>query len=205
MKCARHPRTGCYVVFLQEVLGRAIGMPAASRWPATSSIDPADTIAAVCLWPHCRLSHGSGPAIQSSFPCFHQNIDVSIGQHEKRGMLHCVMHPPGYNEDVHVICVHLGLQERHRHAQLSRLCRYINEEIPDNAPLVIAGDFNDWRQVGQRMLYRTCRLQEVFRECHGRVARTFPARWPCCGSTGYMCASAAYQLWPWPAGRVASS
>ncbi|MYN12225.1 EEP domain-containing protein [Pusillimonas sp. TS35] len=175
--------TGADVVFLQEVLGaHQRHAERHARWPATSQYEfLADTI-----WPQYAYGrnavypHGHhGNAILSKFPIvFYQNIDVSIGQHEKRGMLHCVMHPPGYNEDVHVICVHLGLQERHRHAQLSRLCRYINEEIPDNAPLVIAGDFNDWRQVGQRMLYRACRLQEVFRECHGRVARTFPARWP---------------------------
>ena len=49
--------------------------------------------------------------------------------------------------------------------------------VPPDAPLVVAGDFNDWRG---RAPMRCSRLRptEVFRSANGRHARTFPARWP---------------------------
>ncbi len=171
------------IVFLQEVLG-AHHQHAENlvRWPATSQYEfLADTI-----WPQFAYGrnavypHGHhGNAVLSKFPiASYQNIDISVDSHEKRGMLHCVLQPPGYHGQIHVICVHMGLREGHRHLQLNELCRYIDEDVPAHAPLVIAGDFNDWRQRGQRMLMRVKGLREVFREKNGRVARTFPARLP---------------------------
>ena len=44
-------------------------------------------------------------------------------------------------------------------------------------PLIVAGDFNDWRGRADAVL-RSCGLGEVFREAHGEHARSFPARWP---------------------------
>ncbi|TEA77670.1 endonuclease/exonuclease/phosphatase family protein [Allopusillimonas ginsengisoli] len=171
------------IVFLQEVLGaHHHHAEKLARWPATSQYEfLADTI-----WPQFAYGrnavypHGHhGNAILSKFPITsYENIDISVDKQEKRGMLHCVLQPPGYDGQIHLICVHMGLRERHRHFQLSDLCRYVNEDIPPDVPLVIAGDFNDWRQIGQRMLVRTCGMYEVFREKKGKVARTFPARLP---------------------------
>jgi len=79
--------------------------------------------------------------------------------------------------EVHTICVHLGLLESHRRQQLSLLCDIIAAEVPDDVPLVVAGDFNDWRRRGHPLLAR-CGLQEVFVQHRGTLARTFPARWP---------------------------
>lgn len=62
----------------------------------------------------------------------------------------------------------------HRQQQLKLLARRISE-IPDDAPLIVAGDFNDWRQ--QADLSQSG-LQEVFAHAHGKHARTFPARLP---------------------------
>jgi len=74
--------------------------------------------------------------------------------------------------------VHLGLQEKHRRSQLAYLCRLIEHDIPADAPLVVAGDFNDWRLHGQKTLMRSSGLKEVYRERHGQVARSSPARFP---------------------------
>ncbi|HEX3141790.1 MAG TPA: endonuclease/exonuclease/phosphatase family protein, partial [Rhizobacter sp.] len=79
---------------------------------------------------------------------------------------------------LHAICVHLGLQEAQRRKQLELLCDLVNTEIPADAPLLIAGDFNDWRRRAGRVLERCAGLREVFVHAHGRPARTFPARWP---------------------------
>jgi endonuclease/exonuclease/phosphatase family metal-dependent hydrolase len=69
------------------------------------------------------------------------------------------------------------LREAHRHRQLQRLLALLEREVPSNAPLIVAGDFNDWRGRADAVL-RSCGLVEVFREAHGDHARSFPARWP---------------------------
>jgi endonuclease/exonuclease/phosphatase family metal-dependent hydrolase len=78
---------------------------------------------------------------------------------------------------VHAICVHLGLRESHRQRQLRMLCDVVGEAVPAGAPLVVAGDFNDWRRRGHAQL-AACGLTEVFLAAHGRLARTFPAHLP---------------------------
>lgn len=171
------------IVFLQEVLG-AHDRHASKlvRWPATSQYE----FLADSIWGDYAYGRNAvypsghhGNALLSKFPIKrYNNLDVSIGKHEKRGMLHCVLHHPTLNRNIHAICVHLGLQEKHRSSQLGYLCRLIDEEIPPDAPLVVAGDFNDWRQRGQRTLMRSSGLKEVFNETHGSVSRTFPARFP---------------------------
>jgi endonuclease/exonuclease/phosphatase family metal-dependent hydrolase len=50
--------------------------------------------------------------------------------------------------------------------------------VPRNAPLVVAGDFNDWRRRAHRVLDRCAGLGEVFVQAAGGPAKTFPARWP---------------------------
>jgi endonuclease/exonuclease/phosphatase family metal-dependent hydrolase len=45
-------------------------------------------------------------------------------------------------------------------------------------PVVVAGDFNDWRQQANRVLKAQAGLEEIFTRAHGRPARTFPARFP---------------------------
>ncbi|MDB5888637.1 MAG: hypothetical protein JWM03_1509, partial [Rhodocyclales bacterium] len=120
-----------------------------------------------------------GNAVLSKFPILHyENRDVSINTHEKRGLLHCVVDIPGSSEHLHVICAHLGLREIHRHMQLLLLERLIELKVPATAPLIIAGDFNDWRMTGHALMTHRFRLHETFAGMHGKPARTFPARWP---------------------------
>ena len=106
----------------------------------------------------------------------HDNLDVSISGHENRGVLHCVLRLPGEGVEVHAICVHLGLRESHRNAQLKLLGERI-AQLPADAPVIVAGDFNDWRQRADALL-EPCGLREVFAEHHGNPARSFPARLP---------------------------
>ncbi|CCJ88028.1 Endonuclease/Exonuclease/phosphatase family protein [Cronobacter dublinensis 582] len=92
-------------------------------------------------------------------------------------MLHCRITPPGFPKAIHVICVHLGLKEAHRQAQLSLLADMVNS-LPEGEPVVVAGDFNDWRQQANRILRAQAGLDEVFTRAHGRPARTFPVSFP---------------------------
>lgn len=171
------------IVFLQEVLGaHEVHALRLAGWPEVSQYEfLADTI-----WSDFAYGRNAvypqghhGNALLSKYPIVrHDNLDISVGKHEKRGMLHCVLRVPELGADIHVVCVHLGLQEKHRSSQLACLRQLLKNDIPPDAPLVVAGDFNDWRQQGQQVLTRACGLKEVFAESLGQVARTFPARFP---------------------------
>jgi endonuclease/exonuclease/phosphatase family metal-dependent hydrolase len=54
----------------------------------------------------------------------------------------------------------------------------IDVAVPHGAPLIIAGDFNDWRSKCDRALIDALGLVEVFGEVRGRPARTFPSVLP---------------------------
>lgn len=170
------------VVFLQEVQGDHSGHSARlPDWPQA----PQYEFLADAMWPdfaygrNAVYPHGHhGNAILSRYPIVrHQNLDVSIAGPERRGMLHCVLAVPDQGE-VHAVCVHLGLLEDHRRRQLQMLCALVRDCMPAEAPLVVAGDFNDWRGTATRCLEQGAGLQEVFESTYGRPARTFPARLP---------------------------
>lgn len=171
------------VVFLQEVLGSHEKHSARfANWPELPQYEfLADSIwtdfayGKNAVYPHGH--HGN--AVLSKFPIVHfENRDVSMNTHEKRGLLHCEMALPGRSDTLHVICAHLGLREDHRHKQLLLLERMVETKIPHDAPLIIAGDFNDWRLRGHALITHRFKFQEVFAGLHGKPARTFPARWP---------------------------
>lgn len=88
--------------------------------------------------------HGEhGNAMLSRWPVVrHQHEDMSDHRFEQRGLLHSHVHVDGL--DVHVIVVHLGLVPASRVRQVAQLCRFIEREVPADAPLVVAGDFNGW-------------------------------------------------------------
>ena len=120
-----------------------------------------------------------GNAVMSKFPIVHyQNHDVSIAGPEKRGLLHCVLRVPGQASDVHVDLRAPGPGGDHRQQQLDLLCQMVRSEVPDNAPLIVAGDFNDWRRRANAVLEREIGLREVFVTAYGESAKTFPARFP---------------------------
>jgi endonuclease/exonuclease/phosphatase family metal-dependent hydrolase len=54
----------------------------------------------------------------------------------------------------------------------------IRAVVPDDAPLIIAGDFNDWRRRTCVYLSQELGLREVFHLAHGQPARSFPAALP---------------------------
>ena len=121
-----------------------------------------------------------GNAILSRFPIIRwDNEDISEHRYEHRGMLHCEIKPPGWDQTLHCICVHLGLFARHRNRQLRALRQRIERLVPADAPLVIAGDFNDWRHHARLELAQPLQLKEVFEHAHGGLpARSFPSHMP---------------------------
>jgi endonuclease/exonuclease/phosphatase family metal-dependent hydrolase len=168
------------VVFLQEVHGSHLQHAQRhEHWPSI----PQYEYLADSMWPEYSYGrnavypHGDhGNALLSKYPIVrYQNLDVSIGTIEQRGLLHSVLKIPGHDE-VHAICVHLGLRENHRQKQLRLLCELV-ESLPASAPVIVAGDFNDWRKKADSVL-TACNLKEVFVETYGKPAKSFPARWP---------------------------
>jgi endonuclease/exonuclease/phosphatase family metal-dependent hydrolase len=170
------------VVFLQEVLGEhELHASRVSNWPPQPHYEYlADTMwqqhayGRNAVYPHGH--HGN--ALLSRFPIVqHTNHDASHPGDETRGLLHCVLQPPE-GPELHMVCVHLGLREAHRQQQLQQLCDLVMHGIPADAPVIVAGDFNDWRLQGHRQLTQCAGLREVFDGAHGQPAKTFPARWP---------------------------
>jgi endonuclease/exonuclease/phosphatase family metal-dependent hydrolase len=171
------------IVFLQEVLGsHDLHAARIADWPSNSHYE----FLADSMWTSYAYGRNAvypnghhGNAVLSKFPILrHENRDVSVGGTEERGLLHCVCSIPDRETEVHAICVHLGLRESHRQQQIDLLCTMVRNEVPPDAPLVIAGDFNDWRMRGHRQLEQCSGLREVFVHANGRAAKTFPARLP---------------------------
>ena len=177
---------GADVVCLQEVMGTEAGRDAGGA--------PHYEFLADRMWPQFAYGRNAvypdghhGNAILSKYPIVsHVNHDVSVAGRgigddrtpEKRGLLHCALRVPGTPRELHVICAHLGLSEAHRAQQLALLCRIVRDEVPDYEPLIVAGDFNDWRGRAHAILERGARLHDVFVQSPGSAARTFPARLP---------------------------
>jgi len=96
--------------------------------------------------------HGEhGNALLTRWPVVgHQHEDISDHRFEQRGLLHVEVEVQ--NRRVHTIVVHLGLIPGSRVRQVSQLKRFIEREVPPGAPVVVAGDFNDWGGQIKRML-----------------------------------------------------
>jgi len=174
---------GADVVFLQEVTGlHARNERSVTDYPSS----PHYEFLADSIWPQFAYGRNAvypgghhGNAVLSKFPIVSfKNHDVSIMGPERRGLLHCVLQVPGQQSQLHAICVHLGLAESHRLKQLHMLCDLVRQDIPAGDPVIVAGDFNDWRARAHAVLAQGAGLQEVFVQANGQAARTFPARLP---------------------------
>jgi endonuclease/exonuclease/phosphatase family metal-dependent hydrolase len=171
------------LVFLQEVVGfHARFARRHLDWP----IAPQYEFLADSVWRDFAYGRNAvvddahhGNAILSKFPIHRwDNEDVSMHRFERRGLLHCEIQVPGWGEKLHAINVHLGLLRIWREKQLEALASRIERLVPHDAPLIIAGDFNDWTRRASEYLMRALDVSEVF-ETYGRgPARSFPALLP---------------------------
>lgn len=140
---------------------------------------------AEAVWPHaaygknCVYESGHhGNAILSRSPILQtRNTDISAHRFESRGLLHCEVELGGRGT-LHCLCAHFGLFAKGRRAQTQALIEYVRGEIPPDAPLVIAGDFNDWRNQMSHAIEQELGMRDAFHLHGGQVARSFPARLP---------------------------
>ncbi len=169
------------IVFLQEVQGEHLRHPERhTDYPAV----PQHEFLADEFWEHHAYGMNAvyeeghhGNAILSRFPIVQSsNKDVSAHRFESRGLLHCEIELDRLR--VHCLCAHFGLFAKGRYTQTLALIEHVLSEIPHDAPLIIAGDFNDWRNQLSRTLANELDVHDVFHLQAGRPARSYPSRIP---------------------------
>lgn len=170
------------IVFLQEVQGEhASHGERYHNYPDGAQHE----FIAEDIWLHSAYGKNSvyeaghhGNAILSRFPIVQSlNTDVSAHRFESRGLLHCAIEIDE-QQAIHCLCAHFGLFAKGRRMQTDALIEYVRNEIPPDAPLIIAGDFNDWRNQLSHTLASELRVHDVFHLHGGKLARSFPASLP---------------------------
>ena len=186
------------ILFLQEVQGRhdQIALKHAAYWPEQPQHDflAGDSHQAVYGMNAVYDQGHHGNALLSRFPIASSyNQDISDHAYESRGILHCVVQMP--HTQIHCYVVHLGLFGGGRKRQVAALIEAVRSSAPPDAPVIIAGDFNDWGNRLGELLRLRLNVTEVFdqrqarsvfsylRKLAGRTpklaaARTFPAALP---------------------------
>lgn len=172
------------IVFLQEVQGmHALHAQRHTDWPT----EPQHQFLAEGTWldsaygGNAVYDHGHhGNAILSRFPILaSSNQDVSDHRFERRGLLHCEIAIAGSAAPLHAVCVHLGLLAGSRRRQIDALTERMQRVAGEDAPLIIAGDFNDWRNHADDLLAGRLGMVEVFTGGgRDRPARSFPSSLP---------------------------
>lgn len=122
---------------------------------------------------NAKTKHGEhGNAMLSRWPVVsHGHEDMSDHRFEQRGLLHVELQVR--RRMVHVVVLHLGLIAGSRVRQVDQMLRFIEREIPRTAPVVVAGDFNDW---GGKL--RPVMHSHGFRDFESDRASTYPSRLP---------------------------
>jgi endonuclease/exonuclease/phosphatase family metal-dependent hydrolase len=153
------------ILFLQEVQDRNERLVRHRAYPKSTQLDflAASGYEHRAYGMNAVYPHGHhGNAILSRHPIGNfTNHDISDHLLEKRGLLHAVARPPRAKHDIHLICVHLGLIKRSRVRQARFLIDFVEQEIPKKAPIIIAGDFNDWQRRVDTLLREELGLDEV--------------------------------------------
>ena len=171
------------LLFLQEMQGEHKEHEQNHKnWPECSHSE----FLAEDVWPHFAYAKNAvynvghhGNAILSKYALQSgENIPVSPFSWASRSLLHGVIKVPGLVSELHIICIHLGLIGMERRRQFETLCKRIDEHVPHDAPLIVAGDFNDWTGQAEKRFYQHLELKEAYRTLHYRYARTFPAWLP---------------------------
>ena len=176
-------KTDADIIFLQEIQGKhAKRELSITGWP----MEPQFEFLAGRLWPHYAYGKNAvynaghhGNAILSKFPFLNwENLNVSDMRLASRSLLHGIVRIPDVGRSLHVICIHLDLRAYERRRQLRILEERIRESVPMNEPVIIAGDFNDWRGEIYKYLAGDLAITEVFHYLDGEHAKTFPAFLP---------------------------
>lgn len=138
------------------------------------------------LWPHqicvatALLPKGEqGNGILSRHPIVDwKHIDMSFTGRQARSFLHARLWIEEDAKFLSIICTHFGLLRSERMYQAETLSQYVKNQIDVGESLVLAGDFNDWREEMTPYFHRELNVREVFYHSRGRHAKSFPAIYP---------------------------
>lgn len=171
------------IVFLQEVQGLHDGRSKTHvDWPSAAQHEflAEDVWQDTAYGMNAVYDHGHhGNAVLSRFPILSShNEDISELRFERRGMLHCEINVPDWDSPLHCVCVHLGLTAEARRRQLNAVAERMERLAQGNTPLIIAGDFNDWRNSACTLLAQRLGMMEAFARNRGRPAKSFPSSLP---------------------------
>jgi endonuclease/exonuclease/phosphatase family metal-dependent hydrolase len=171
------------LVFLQEVRHFHHREAAHFRrthlgWPAEGQADfLAPEGYAVAYRTNAVTTHGEhGNALLSRWPLGDiGHVDVSDHRFEQRGLLHVPVQWEGHV--LHTVVVHLGLMHAGRVRQVQRLAAFIDAQLPKDALVIVAGDFNDWGDKLDTPM-RNHGLVRALPPHGGSRHATFPSRLP---------------------------
>lgn len=167
-------------VFLQEVQG--VHHRRAKRiqtWPDLPQFE----YIAEHDWPHFLYAknaiyqsghHGNAILSKYAFERF-ENLNLTNHHRASRSILHGQVKIGSTGQNLHLLCVHLGLFKTERASQCMAIMEQIRQAVPENEPLLMAGDFNDWRRHLSKPLADELGIQEAFFSLEGQHARSFPA------------------------------
>ncbi|MCB0391694.1 MAG: endonuclease/exonuclease/phosphatase family protein [Bdellovibrionales bacterium] len=164
-----------HVVCLQELIGIH-----PKKYSNDYNNDPLEHLADE-IWQHYAYGKNAvypkghhGNAILSYFPIndFY-NFNISNHSYEQRGILRAEIlidniHP------LNVFTLHLDLTEWGRAKQIKRLIQLVNPYIEKKQPLLVMGDFNDWRLKSHTKLLHA-NLQEAAAMTQQKLFATFPS------------------------------
>lgn len=133
-------------------------------------------------WPYSifgfnvKINKGfQGNLILSKMPILkHQKFDLSIKGYQPRSGLYCQISKE--NQDIAVVNIHLGLNDKERVQQWDIAKSYLNKYDP-SIPILLAGDFNDWNRRLHQIITASG-YNEVSETMGKRLPRTFPANAP---------------------------
>ena len=165
------------ICFLQEVVGHQLAYAGEVHTGTESQFE----YLADQTWSHFAYGKNAiadvghhGNAILSKVPFVEwQNHDVSRWSFSSRGLLYGRL-----DNGVHLVCVHLGLLVAERRYQVERLQQLLDTQCGAGEPVIVAGDFNDWRMQSDKFMCGELGFSEVMTEQQGQPARTFPAMLP---------------------------
>ena len=147
------------ILFLQEVQGRNEKQ---SNLHAQHESLGAALQMQVAYGPNAIRDHTHhGNALLSKYPITEfENEDISDHVLEQRGLLHGIIDVKGAR--IHCVVVHLGLFAASRVRQIQRISERIKRLVPEQEPLLIAGDFNDWQDSLAPLFVNELGVYEVF-------------------------------------------
>ena len=147
------------LVFLQEVQGRNQQRSMLDAQHESLAAALRLDVAYGCNAVRDQTDHGN--ALLSRFEILeHENQDISDHRLEQRGLLHARVRIG--DRDVHCFVVHLGLFAGSRGRQVLALSDRIARLVPDDEPILIAGDFNDWGDRLAPLFVQQLGVVEVF-------------------------------------------